>query len=296
MQRRVPISRVQPCKRRSRELSGSGRGTEPTSPRERKATSSRPRKDSTLRVRSSRRPSDEQLPCGQRSRRQRQDGTRRTVSGAALRSRALPCDSTPKADGSQALPRTHSERTQTRRGKPAVSPLTCPLRSEHGARRGPGRSAAKPLGPHVAPPPPSHPRPRPGRTRADLWPPARLPPETWRCLRREGAGGARRCTALLPPRRPPPPLPQGRARPAQPPRFPRPAGPGAARRELGGSSAARGSRQGGLRRRGLWRGGGFSGRTLPAERGRGAASSAGPPCGARSCRAGRGRARLTCAS
>lgn len=175
--------------------------------------------------------------------------------------------------------------------------------TERGRAAGPGpeRSAAKPLRPHAAP---LAPGPLPAAPGPVLDPagPAQTCGRPPGCRPRRGAafagkgragrGGAPRFS-----------LPAGRRlrRAAKGPhrdRAPplRPAGPGVARREVGGSSAARGSRQSGRCRRARWRGGGFSGRTLPAARGRGAASSAGPPSGVRSCRPGGAVRGFICAS
>lgn len=175
--------------------------------------------------------------------------------------------------------------------------------TERGRAAGPGpeRSAAKPLRPHAAP---RAPGPLPAAPGPVLDPagPAQTCGRPPGCRPRRGAafagkgragrGGAPRFS-----------LPAGRRlrRAAKGPhrdRAPplRPAGPGVARRELGGSSAARGSRQSGRCRRARWRGGGFSGRTLPAARGRGAASSAGPPSGVRSSRPGGAVRGFICAS
>lgn len=175
--------------------------------------------------------------------------------------------------------------------------------TERGRAAGPGpeRSAAKPLRPHAAP---RAPGPLPAAPGPVLDPagPAQTCGRPPGCRPRRGAafagkgragrGGAPRFS-----------LPAGRRlrRAAKGPhrdRAPplRPAGPGVARREVGGSSAARGSRQSGRCRRARWRGGGFSGRTLPAARGRGAASSAGPPSGVRSCRPGGAVRGFICAS
>lgn len=175
--------------------------------------------------------------------------------------------------------------------------------TERGRAAGPGpeRSAAKPLRPHAAP---RAPGPLPAAPGPVLDPagPAQTCGRPPGCRPRRGAafagkgragrGGAPRFS-----------LPAGRRlrRAAKGPhrdRAPplRPAGPGVARREVGGSSAARGSRQSGRCRRARWRGGGFSGRTLPAARGRGAASSAGPPSGVRSSRPGGAVRGFICAS